>query len=153
MYSIAIKYLYTLGSDRPWILNSYPLFNIGISWNFSIEPRYQVRKSQPRFFPSMKALIFGMSYPIASTMPVVTNGNFCFYLGIGRKGLLSKKSMSPSSATSFCSAIMQLFDLMPKVFDNRYILKVLLFLAAGIAYNESFLSKKKQIPSTSRLFF
>ena len=103
MYNIVIKYLYTSGIDHPWILNSYPLFNIGISCNFFIGTRYQVRKSQPRFFPSMKALIFGVSYPIASTTPDVTNGNFCCYLGKGRKGLLSKKSMSPSSATSFCS--------------------------------------------------
>ena len=32
---------------------------------------------------------------------------------------------------------------MPKAFDNRYIFKILLFLAEGILYSESFLSKNK----------
>lgn len=47
---------------------------------------------------------------------------------------------------------------MPKSFDNRYIQKVLLFLAAGSLYSESFLSKKtnkqkKTSPINFRIIF
>lgn len=92
---------------RLWSLNSYPLFNIGMSRNLFIVTGYQFRKSDPRFLPSMRALVGGISYPIASTTLEFTDRNFrdC-YFGICQRGLFSKKSVNPEPAPGFRNPIM-----------------------------------------------